>query len=411
MKLLFLTPQLPYPPQQGTAIRNWGLIKHLAARHSITLLSFAETGQTVAPELREACARVFTAPAPTRTRVQRLRTLASPHADLARRLWSPDFAQQLSTLLRDTTFDAIQIEGLEMATYLSLLRPSSAVIVYDAHNAEFIIQRRALLNDLRQPARWPAALYSAVQVPRLRAFERAVCNAARAVSCVSAEDAAALQELVPALSPAVIPNGITVDEYTAIHRLPSAVRRLVFTGKMDYRPNVDAVLWFADEIWPRIRAGQPDVEFVVVGQKPTEAVRALHGRNGIHITGWVDDARPPIAEAAVYIAPLRMGGGTRFKLLEAMALARPIVSTRLGAEGFAVTPGREMLLADAPQDFAEAVLSVLNDSARAEALGQAGLRFVRGGYDWSAIVPKLEALYGAVATSNRAASATAGKSH
>lgn len=411
MNLLFLTPQLPYPPQQGTTIRNWGLIKHLAARHSVTLLSFAEAGQAVAPELLAACERVLTAPAPQRTRAQRLHTLLSPHADLARRLWSPDFAHQLSSLLRDITFDVIQIEGLEMAAYLSALRPSSSVIVYDAHNAEYVIQRRALMNDLRQPVRWPAALYSALQVPRLRAFETQVCGVAHAVSCVSAEDAAALQELVPTLAPAIIPNGIEVDEYTAVSGQPSAVSRLVFTGKMDYRPNVDAVLWFADEIWPRIRAVRPEVEFVVVGQKPTEALRALHGRNGINITGWVEDARPHIAGAAVYVAPLRMGGGTRFKLLEAMALARPIVSTRLGAEGFAVALGREMMLADAPADFAEAVLVVLDDSARAEALGQAGLSFVRAGYDWSAIVPKLETLYGAAVMSRRAASATAGKSH
>jgi glycosyltransferase involved in cell wall biosynthesis len=162
---------------------------------------------------------------------------------------------------------------------------------------------------------------------------------------------------------------------------------------MDFRPNVDAALWFVREILPRIRATRPEVQFVIVGQKPVERLLRLNGQNGVVVTGAVEDVRPFIAGAAVYVAPLRMGGGTRFKLLEAMALARPIVSTTLGAEGFAVASGRELLLADSPADFAAAVLSLLADPARAATLGQAGRAFVQTRYDWSAIIPKLEAVY------------------
>jgi glycosyltransferase involved in cell wall biosynthesis len=162
---------------------------------------------------------------------------------------------------------------------------------------------------------------------------------------------------------------------------------------MDYRPNVDAVLWFAAEVWPPIRTQQPEAQFVIVGQKPTAPVRALHGQNAITVTGAVDDVRPYIAGASAYVAPLRLGGGTRFKLLEALALRTPIVSTTVGAEGFAVQNGRELLLADSPADFAAAVLHLLADAALGAQLAEAGLACVRANYDWSVIVPALEGVY------------------
>jgi glycosyltransferase involved in cell wall biosynthesis len=221
------------------------------------------------------------------------------------------------------------------------------------------------------------------------------------VTCVSAEDAAALCALVPELTPVLVPNGIDVEEYTEhatritqhVSAIVNGPPSVVFTGKMDYRPNVDAVLWFARQVWPHIRARRPEARFVVVGQKPTGPVQALDGRDGIEVTGAVDDARPFIAGTDVYVAPLRMGGGTRFKLLEAMALARPVVATTIGAEGFPVQPGRELLVADSPVEFARAVLGVLDDAAQAQALGRAGRAFVQAHYDWSVIIPALEASY------------------
>ncbi len=405
MDILFLTPQLPFPPRQGTAIRNWGLIQHLAARHAITLLSFAETDQSAdTPELRAACRRMVVVPAPRRSRAARLRTLLSRHADLARRLWSPDFARACAGLLLGSTFDIVHIEGFEMATYVPLMRGANRAsltpnlrLIYDAHNAEYVLQRRAFATDLRQPARWAGALYSWIQIPRIGEFEAEACRAADSVTCVSEEDALALRQLVPTLQPIVIPNGINLEDYTLrdtpYDTGPTAKATLVFSGKMDFRPNIDAALWFAAEIWPRIRAARPEVQWVIVGQKPVERLLRLNGQDGLVITGAVEDVRPLIAGAAVYVAPLRMGGGTRFKLLEAMALARPIVSTTVGAEGFAVASGRELLLADSPADFAAAVISLLADPARAAALGRAGRAFVQARHDWSAIIPKLERVY------------------
>ena len=395
MRILFLTPQLPYPPRQGTALRNWGLIKHLGERHAITLLSFAEADQAAdAPELNAACRQVIVVPVPRRSSADRLRTLFSPHPDLARRLWSPDFARVLGDLLRESQFDIVHLEGLEMAPYLPHLRTATLQVIYDAHNAEHVLQRRAFVTDRNHPARWSAALYSWLQIHRLEKFEAEVCRAVDWVTCVSEKDAAALRQLVPALQSVIVPNGMEVETHipSPSISLPAPVS-LVFTGKMDYRPNLDAVLWFVEAILPIVRAAHPEAQFVVVGQKPPERLQRLNGENGIAVTGAVEDVRPYIARASVYVAPLRMGGGTRFKLLEAMALARPIVSTTVGAEGFGVTSGRELLLADSPADFAAAILGLLSDPVHAVELGESGRAFARAGYDWRVIIPRLEAVY------------------
>ncbi len=395
MKLLFLTPQLPYPPHQGTAIRNWGLIRHLAVHHTVTLVSFADDQATKLPApLTHACQRVVVVPRPRRGTIRRLAAMLRGTADLADRLWSPAMVAALQKLLSEWTPDIIQIEGLEMAPYLATVRAAcpSARVVYDAHNAEHLIQRRAWESDRRALRRWPAAVYSAMQTPRLARLEAATAHAVDSVTCVSAEDAAALRALDARLAPVVVPNGIELAAYEPPPTASMAVR-LVLTGKMDYRPNVDAALWFAKAIWPTIYAAQPLAEFHIVGQKPSPAVQRLAALPGVVVTGAVPDIRPHLATATVYVAPLRMGGGTRFKLLEAFALARPVVSTRIGAEGFAVEHGRELVLADTTAAFAEAVLRLLADPAQAARLGAAGRAFVSARYDWGQIVPRLEAVY------------------
>ena len=149
----------------------------------------------------------------------------------------------------------------------------------------------------------------------------------------------------------------------------------------------------AAEIWPLIRGQRPAARLEIVGQKPGPRLASLNGRDGVTVTGAVPDTRPYISRATVYIAPLRIGGGTRFKLLEAMALARPVVTTTVGAEGFSVQSGRELLLADSATDFAQAVLRLMSDSTLAGEIGRRGRDFVLAHYNWEAIIPRLEALY------------------
>lgn len=396
MRLLFLTPQLPYPPRQGTALRNWGLLSGLARRHEVWLLSFAEPGEAVHPALAAACHRVETVPVPARTMRDRLASLAwSGLPDMAWRLWSEAFLGRLTGWLGETRFDAVQVEGIELARYgvsiLPSLRAAGSRLVFDDHNCEYLLQRRAYETDRRNPRRWHAAAYSWVQSRRLMAFERQAARSADATLVVSSQDAASLQRLDPGIRATVIANGIDVDHYAG-YPIAEDGPDLVFTGKMDFRPNIDAMMWFGAEVWPQVKAARPDARLWIAGQRPSRRLDGLRADPRVTVTGSVEDIRSVIARAAVYIAPLRVGGGTRFKLLEAMAMRRAIVSTRLGAEGFEVESGREMILADTAASFADAVLDLLGDPARRAALGERGQAFARARYDWSVIVPNLEAL-------------------
>jgi glycosyltransferase involved in cell wall biosynthesis len=214
------------------------------------------------------------------------------------------------------------------------------------------------------------------------------------VLAVSAADAAALRELVPDLPVTVVPNGIDTTTYKPTEQAgETEPRTLVFTGTMDFRPNVDAVLWFARQVLPRVREQAPDARFLIVGQRPHRRLDELRADPAITLTGRVDDVRPYIARAAAYVAPLRIGGGTRLKLLEAMAMGKAIVSTRLGAEGYPVSDRQQLMLADAPDEFAAAVVNLLREPRRREALGQTARAFVEQKYDWRAIVPIVEAAY------------------
>lgn len=399
VKLLFLTPQLPHPPRQGTALRNWGLISHLAARgHEVSLLSFDEDGAPLSPELQRACARIVRVRVPRRGTAARLRTLAlSPLPDMAWRLWSPEFQRECVALLREAAPDILQVEGIELARYA--LESGGARlprVVFDDHNCEYLFQKRAFDTDARRPSRWHGAAYSFVQWQRLRGFERRAVQHADATLCVSDQDQALLSQLAPGARIRVIYNGIDVAAYDRPQESGSYQAQaptLVFTGKMDFRPNIDAALWMAQVVLPAVAAAIPDVRLLIVGQKPGPRLDVLRGDPRISLTGAVDDIQPHIRQAAVYVAPLLAGGGTRFKLLEAMALRKAIVSTTLGAEGFAVASGREMVLADRPEAFADAVARLLREPAARLALGERARAFVQANYDWSSIVPRLEQEY------------------
>ena len=354
--------------------------------------------------LQNACKSIATFPTPRRTKVDRLRTLlTSSLPDMAWRLWSPEFAAKLDEWLAQEHFDIIQIEGIELARYgfQSKVQNLKSKIVFDDHNCEYLMQQRWFERDIKNPERWPAAAYSFAQWRRLIGFERAIIRKSQATLCVSPQDKISIRHLDPAIQPHVILNGIDVADYeeigdkrleinpqspTSNFQSPS----LVFTGKMDFRPNIDAMLWFAQEAWPAVKQAHPSARLFIVGQKPSARLDGLRSDPNIVLTGEVEDIRPHIAPASVYIAPLRIGSGTRFKLLEAMAMRKAIVSTSLGCEGFEVANGREMMIADTPSAFAQAINMLLSDEARCNALGHAAHQFVSSTYDWAAIVPKLE---------------------
>ncbi len=403
-RILILTPQFPYPPHQGTTIRNYNLVAGLARRHEVHLLSFGEPETSRGTVLDHLCRSVQVVRPPLRsTRRRVMGLLFSRLPDMAQRLPSTQFRAALAATLEREKPDVVEVEGIELAQYLFQAAAGRAgekhpLLVFDDHNAEYVLQQRAFETDVRLPRRWLGAAYSFVQWRRLRGYERRACRAADRVVVVSATDAEALRRLVPGLEPVVVPNGVDIEFYTAPVTPPDNqagpdVRDLIFTGKMDFRPNVDAVLWFTQEVLPLIRRESPQTRFWIVGRDPHPRLACLRDNPAVVLTGRVEDVRPYIAGAAVYVVPLRIGGGTRLKVLEAMAMSKAIVSTALGCEGFDLVPGQELLIANTPADFAAAVLTLLHDPARQERLGRAARRFAGSRYDWQIIVPRLERVY------------------
>ncbi|MBI3972332.1 MAG: glycosyltransferase [Chloroflexi bacterium] len=408
MKILFVTPQVPWPPSQGTALRNLHLLKAAAERHEADLLSFddgmMDGGRGPLPDL---CGRIETVPLPPRPRIGRLLDLTLGRADMERRLWSPEFDARLHRMLADTAYDVVQLEGFEVAGYLlgpAALRrelyertvagsergADGPKIIFDDHNAEYELQRSAARIDAGEPRRWLRAVYSAVQARRLRVREALYCAAADLTFAVSDDDAAALEAIVPGLGAVVVPNGVDCAALPA----PVPAPALFFAGKLDYRPNVDACEWLVRDILPLVRAHVPNARVVLAGRDPSPAVRALAGPN-VEVTGALSDAELARrrAEAWVYVVPMRMGSGVRFKVLEAMAAGIPLVSTPLGAAGSGAEHGRHALIAADAGTFAAAVVELLQSPDRRVSLAASARKIAETCHDWRHITPRLFAAY------------------
>ena len=193
----------------------------------------------------------------------------------------------------------------------------------------------------------------------------------------------------------VVPNGVDVDRYHPglADSIPLRHPAIVFTGKMSFRPNVDAMLWFYEQVWPRVRKARPEAVLYVVGKEPHARLGVLATDPSVVVTGYVRDVLPYFGGADVYVVPLRIGGGTRLKVLEAMAAGLPVVSTTMGAEGIMLESGRDALMADEADEFADAIVRLLTDSQLQEALGASARAVVLEHYDWQRIAPRLDKVY------------------
>jgi glycosyltransferase involved in cell wall biosynthesis len=403
-KILLITPEVPYPPEQGASIRNFFILKGLARNHQVSLFSASrlsgETMDLAGSPLSELCDSIRIAHVPERdqrSRLARLLTLNTP--DLAGRFQGEGLIRSLVQHLNEVKetedrYNIVQIEGLELAHLIPVIRYHfpSARVLYDAHNAETELQRRALDTDLANPKRWPAALYSFVQVRRLDHYESWTCESADRVTTVSDGDAKHLARYLGGAQPAVIPNCIDFDSYQELSSQEAVASDILFMGKMDYRPNVDAVLWFAEKIWPLLLEKDSDLQWFIVGQKPHLRLEALKSSPGITITGYVGSVLPYLQGAKLMVLPLRMGSGTRLKLLEALASSTAVVSTSIGAEGYPGIGEEAVLIRDDPAAFAEAVLDLLRDEEKRGNLGRRGREYAAQ-YDWRKVIPGFDAVY------------------
>ncbi len=397
-QILLLTPQLPYPPHSGASLRNYYILKGVSQIHTVSLISFANptAANRPAPKpLAEICRQIELIPTPNRPLSLRARQLLfSRQPDMGRRLTSPTFERRLSQLLATNHYDVVQVEGIELAQYIPTIRQINphALILFDNHNAETALQRRTFLTDLRQARRWIGAAYSWLQSRRLQKYEAWALAQADIVTVVSQADQEELQPLAPAKTLTVIPNCIDVAAYENISSDGVPSFDLLFLGKMDYRPNVDAILYFMAEIWEKIRGARPQTTLGIIGQKPHSRLAQVTEADGVTITGFVERIEPYLAGAKIGIMPFRIGSGTRLKLIQMMAAGKPIVSSPLGAEGFPVTNNQQLMIADSPSEFASTVLTLLNQPNRRQEIGASAQQFAQR-YDWRQIIPKMAALY------------------
>ncbi len=407
MKILFLDQLVPYPLDSGVKFRSYFVLRRLAAEHEVTLACFSRednTGEQI-EHLRGFCREVHTVPmarSGLRNAYFMARSLATGRSFIIERDTVPAMHALVARLLRDAAaegrpFDAIHSDQLWMAQYA--LRGRGVKTVLDQHNAVHLIPRR-LAEHERNPLKRALLLREAAVLAR---YEAAVCRQFDRVIAVTEEDRRLLEEiqrdeLHPSsfiLHPSritVIPICVDADSTPFLQRDPQS-RTAIHLGTMYWPPNVDGVLWYGREVFPRVRRQVPDAWFVVAGKNPPPEVVALGTEPGITVTGYVADPRPYLEASAAFLAPLRAGGGMRVKILDGWLWGAPIVSTTIGAEGIECHPGEDILIADTAEEFAAAVVRLMLDPALGQRLAAAGRRWAEARYDWRTGYDAVSELY------------------
>jgi glycosyltransferase involved in cell wall biosynthesis len=286
------------------------------------------------------------------------------------------FRRQLTAVVESTTFDLVHADSLDMAGYFAACGDTPIVCVH--HDVESaLLDRRAAV----ERSGWRAA-YLRYQARLTRRLERHWCGRVALNVAVSELDRILLKQLVPAARVAVVPNGVDTDEFRPVDTGGAGA---AFIGGTGWFPNLDALEFFAGQIWPHLRAAAPGVRVRWVGQATAEQQREYGERHGIELTGYVGDVKPFMCEAACHIVPLRAGGGTRLKILNSWAMGKPVVSTSIGCEGLAAIDGDNILIRDDPKEFAAAVVSLLANSAMRRRLSERGRATVERLYSWDII--------------------------
>jgi sugar transferase (PEP-CTERM/EpsH1 system associated) len=387
MNLLFVTATLPYPPTDGVKIRIWSLLRRLQRRHRMTVLSLVGPTDDIAclDELRGQGLEVVAIPRASHYAAANLvRGAVGSVPFPILNYETPRMTDELTARLARNAYDVIQVENLHVAQYALSAKVPTVLDLFGVESAVMARYAERAGHPLRRA-------YAGLTARKLARYERQVCPRFTACLAVSDEDRRLLQgagiEKVT-----VIPNGVDVEAFQPDPACEVA-GRLVFTGRMDYHANVDGMAWFCREIWPRVRAARPNLQLQIVGGHPTPEVQQLARHPGVEVTGFVKDVRPYLAQATVAVVPLRVGGGTRLKILEMLAMGKTVVSTSIGAEGLAVSPGRELLIGDGPEGFAAQIERGFADPALRQRLATAGRRLVETEYDWEAIARRLEDVY------------------
>jgi sugar transferase (PEP-CTERM/EpsH1 system associated) len=391
MKLLYLVHRLPYPPNKGDKVRSYHLLKHLAARHDVHLGTFIDDpdDEQHLPRVRELCKSLHVARLnPRSAKLMSLRGLLSGEAlslpyyrDAGLQAWVDETAAREG-------FDAVVVFSGVMAQYTRGLRGVKTLV-------DFVDVDSAKWRDYAPEHAWPMSWLYRREFAKLLGFEQRVADSAACSFFVTDNEVALFRELSPGRSMrlAALGNGVDADFFTPddSRASPFAAGELpvVFTGAMDYWPNVDAVTWFAQDILPSLRERFPALRFHIVGRSPTPAVQALAGE-AVNVTGTVPDVRPYLQHAAAVVAPLRLARGIQNKILEAMAMARPVVAAETCVRAITPTPLDGLAPAGSETDYVERLTHWLLKPEAAAAAGATARDFVVGAYSWDAHLAGLD---------------------
>jgi polysaccharide biosynthesis protein PslH len=425
LSILCVSPMPPSPPRFGAQARVHGLMTQLARRHDLTAIALVDE-EFDAEECRRAmqsyCREVMLVSNPHAWadlaerlrlsrklgyRLQQLRSLASTRSFERLLVTLPALQRAVDQVLRARRFDIVNLEFSFLGHCELRQAPSGErlpALVVDSHNIDYELARQYARSGDSLARR----LYAEANGRKLRREELGTYRDADGVYLCSAADEQRLLDQVPGARTAVIPNAADVEYYQPRRTDPRPDgRTVVFFGLLSTYPNLDGVIHFVQDIWPRIAEAHPDARLKIVGGRPTTSLLALAGPRGVEFTGFVPDLRPHLAAAAALVVPLRLGGGTRLKIVEGMAMGKAIVSTTLGAEGIEAVPGRDLLIEDQPAAFADAVNRLLADPHLAARIGQSARRLALERYSWSGAAQTLEGFYGRILRSAREANASA----
>lgn len=395
MNILFVAPRLPFPTDTGARIRTLHLLRQAirsGAKVFLLTFSFGDQSAEFLQARQEGC-RVIAVPHEDRI------TLKACFQALKRGLplsvakyRSPLMASQLVKLMNEEKIHLVHFDHIHMGQYGEMCK--GVPFIVDEHNVECLILQR-LASKETNPLKKMALTREAGVMARL---EKDICTKAFRTFVVSEEDGKNLKNVCGAdVRTEVIPNGVDTSyfkpELVETESRPEEEEALVFTGSMDWLPNSDAVIHFCKNILPLIWKRKPDVKFYIVGKNAPAGVQQFGEDKRILVTGSVPDVRPYVVRSKVFVVPLRIGGGTRLKILEAMSMAKSVVSTTIGAEGIQAQPGRDILLADVPEDFAEKTIQLLESDSQRKSLGEAGEKLVKEHYDWQVVGRKLASVY------------------
>lgn len=392
MRILWVKAGKLLPVDTGGKIRSYNLLRQLAAQHELVLLSYygGQPDAAYDTQLRERLPNAVPLYTPLpgasawdyATRMLQ----AAPYA--VAKFSAPHVMHAVAERLADGRFDVAVCDFLSASLNFPRVSPTPAVLFQ--HNVESVLWRRQAAHE-RNPAK---RLAFAIEAAKMAGYERAAVRRFAHVIAVSDRDRDAMAAMIDPARISVVPTGVDVRQYSVAAGVRAAQPVVVFLGSMDWEANVDAVEYFCRDIWPAVRAAVPSARFRIVGRDPAPRVRAL-ASDSVEVTGTVSSVVDHLKETAVFAVPLRIGGGTRLKIFEAMAAGRAVVSTSIGAEGLDVSNGRDIVLADSAPRFAEAVVRLLVDEPRRREMEIAAAG-TAARHDWTAIAEAFAAVLGRV---------------